>query len=279
MKEVVMQGSNTEEATDQALAMMGANRDEVQVEPLQTGSKGFLGIGKRPAEVRVCLRPEERVRAKVFLRNILRFMDIDSEITANEEEGTLVVSLNENAGPLIGSRGQTLDSLQYLLARFINEDGEDHCKVIIDIDNYRDKRQDDLRTMAEQLAQEAAKSKKDQRTDLLSSAERRIIHMTLKEHPEVTTFSIGEGPRKRVVIASKDKNAERQSSGEGGGRSGGRRQGGGGGAKRSGPQNKGASSKGKSGSRGRRGGRRRGGSGGGGGNNNASGGGNRAQGQ
>lgn len=278
MKEIIIEGPSIDKATDLALEKLGAGREEVAVEPLAAGSSGFLGLfGKTPAKVRVSLRDDEKILAAVFIRNLLRMMNIQSEMKVTAEDDELIVSLDENASPLIGSRGQTLDSLQYLTARFLSndKDKDDVSKVVIDIDNYREKRLEDLKEMALKTAAEVAESKQDQRTEPLSAQERRIVHMTLKENPDVTTFSIGEGSRKRVVIATTDPEAQRKRREErdrdrdrkDGGRSRGGRNGdkGGGGGRsrggRSGDKGGGGGGGSRGGGRGRRGGKSGGGRG------------------
>ncbi len=228
MKEIIATGKTIDEATENGLSQMKAAREEVEVEPLQTGSKGFLGIGRKPAEVRITLRPDDRIRTTVFMKNILDFMKIETEMKIQEDEENIEIVLGEEAAPLIGHRGQTLDSLQYLVARYLNEDRDEWTKVVIDIDNYRDRREENLRGMAERMAEQVARNKRDLRTEPLTAPERRIIHMTLKENRAVSTFSIGEGTRKRVVIATTDRNADSRRRGSGGGRRGGRSGGGGG---------------------------------------------------
>ena len=183
--------------------MMGAKREEVEIEPLQAGSKGFLGlIGKKPATVRATLRADDRIRTLVFIRNILAKMDIKSALDVKEDGDTITIVLDETASTLIGHRGQTLDALQYLIARYLNDEKDDWRKVVVDIDNYRDRREDNLRGLAERLANQAIRSQRNIKTEPLTAPERRIIHMTLKENSEVTTFSVGSGARKRVVIAT-----------------------------------------------------------------------------
>ncbi len=268
MKEITCQGNTIDAATDEALKQLGAARDEVAVEPVSAGSSGFLGLfGRKPAQVRVSLRPDEKIQALVFMRNILRMMNIETEMDVKKEDGEIVITLGESASSLIGSRGQTLDSLQYLVSRFLSgdKDRDDFSKVVIDIDNYRDKREDDLKDMAVRMAEQVAKNKRDMRTDPLTAPERRIVHMTLKENPDVTTFSIGDGSRKRIVIATTDKDAQRARKSEGrsddrrgGGRSGERSGGGRSGGNRGGgrPNNNGGASGGE-----RKGGGRSGGPG------------------
>jgi len=207
MKEAVGEGNTLEEATQNALQQLMAKREEVEINPMSAGSKGFLGFGRKKAVVKASLRPDDRIRASVFMRNILQRMKIDSPIDVREEGENLFIALGENASSLIGHHGQTLDSLQYLVARYLNEDKEDWRKVVIDIDNYREKREDNLRAMALRWGEQVARTKQDYRTDPLSPPERRIIHLALKENAEVTTFSIGNGTHKRVVIASMDRSS------------------------------------------------------------------------
>lgn len=229
MKEVIGVGSNLDDATQKALVELGAKREEVEIEPLHAGSSGFLGIfGKKPAKVRAMLREDDRIRTIIFLRNILQRMGIESNVQVQEDEQTITVILDGAASALIGHRGQTLDSLQYLIARYLNDEKEDWRKVVVDIDNYRDRREDNLKGLAQRLASQAIRNRRNIKTEPLSAPERRIIHMALKENSEVTTYSIGSGNRKRVVITSNTRsdNRRRPSGGErppqtggGGGRS------------------------------------------------------------
>ncbi len=222
MKEAIGTGKTMEEAVQAALQQLTAEREEVEIDPLEMGKKGFLGIGKRLAQVRAKLREDDRIRAIVFLRNILSHMKIETEMDIQESGPSLIVTLGEEASPLIGHRGQTLDALQYLLARFLNEDKEEWRKVVIDIDNYRNRREDDLRELAARLADQVKRTKRDIKTEPLTAPERRIIHLTLKENSGITTFSIGDGARKRVVIALADRqsSSRRRSPRRGGGSGG-----------------------------------------------------------
>jgi len=243
MKEAVGNGYSLDAATQDALNQLCAQREEVEIEPLHTGSKGFLGFGRKPAQVRARLRPDDRIRATVFLRSILTHLNIETSMQVLEEGELMTIKLGEEASPLIGHRGQTLESLQYLVARYLNEDKEEWRKVEIDINNYRNRREDNLRQMAERMAEQVIRTKREIRTEPLPAPERRIIHLALKENPAVTTFSIGNGVRRRVVITSTDKPAQpphrhthspRRDGGRGRGGSGGGRNGGSGGGRRGG---------------------------------------------
>ncbi len=205
MKAAIGIGASLDDATQDALNQLYATRDEVEIQPIDAGSKGFLGFGRKKAKVEAILRPDEKIRATVFMRTILTHMKIDTKLEVTENGESINITLGEEASPLIGHHGQTLDAMQYLIARYLNEDKDEWRKVSIDIDNYRDRREDNLRNLATRLAEQALRTKRNIRTEPLSAPERRIIHLALKENNAVTTFSIGNGDRKRVVIASTSK--------------------------------------------------------------------------
>jgi spoIIIJ-associated protein len=221
MKEIIGTGKTIDDATEDALRQLGANREEIELEPLHPGTKGFLGMGRKMAQVRATIRDDEKIQATILVRNILNHMNLTSEIDVKEIDGELHIILDDGASTLIGHRGQTLDALQYYIARYLNDEKEDWSKVVVDIDNYREKREEELRTMAVSMAEKVIKSKRDQKTEPLTAPERRIIHMVLKENTGVATFSIGNGNRKRVVIAIPKKGGDRRRRG-GGGRGGSR---------------------------------------------------------
>ncbi len=204
-------GKTIEDAISNGLEVLGAERDEVEVEPLETGRSGFLGLfGRRDAKVRISVRPDDKVSARVLIRNIIKRLGLALEPVVEEENSSLVVKLGEEASMLIGHHGQTLDALQYLASRIINSERDKWKKVIIDIDNYRDRREDNLHSLAQRLADQALKEGRDQRTDPLSAQDRRIIHMTLRDHPKVTTFSVGDGAYRRVIVSLREGVPERR---------------------------------------------------------------------
>ena len=262
MEETIGTGKNIEEAIENGLRSLGAERDEVEVEPLDTGRRGFLGLfGRRNARVRVLIRQDDRIRVRVLMRNILRHLGVETTPDVQEDDGEILVSLGNEASVLVGQHGQTLDSLQYLASRIINNDREKWKKIVIDVNNYRDKREENLHSLSEQLANQAIAEGRDQRTDPLSAPERRIIHMALRDHPKVTTFSVGEGSYRRVIVALREGIAERRERParesrppresqrgrdrrEGGAGNGGSGQGGGGGRGRSGGRGRGGGGQG-----------------------------------
>ena len=227
MRDAIGTGKSIEDAIEQGLIQIGAERDEVEVVPLETGRRGFLGLfGRRDARVKVSVRADDRIQTRVLMRNLLKRLGLDVRLDVEEAGDEIVVKLGEDASMLIGHHGQTLDALQYLTSRIVNNDREKWKKIIIDIDNYRNKREENLHGLSEDLAKKAIEEGRDQRTEPLSAPERRIVHMTLRDHPKVTTFSVGEGNYRRVIIALREGVPERRDRGQRNQRSRGNRRGG-----------------------------------------------------
>ncbi len=238
MLEITVTGKTIETAIEEGLELLGAAREEVEVEPLETGRAGFLGLfGRRDARVKMSVRSDDKIGARVLIRNILKRLGLDLEPVVDESDNNLLVRLSEDASMLIGHHGQTLDALQYLASRIINSEREKWKKVTIDIDNYRNRREENLHSLAQRLAEQAIQEGRDQRTEPLSAQDRRIIHMTLRDHPKVTTFSVGDGGYRRVIVSLREGVPERrersrsQRSRGGRGRGGSRNAGGGGGSR------------------------------------------------
>lgn len=196
-----------DEAVNQALAELGASKDEVDIEIIEE-TKGLFGIlGSKEVKVRVTLREREEVtRAKEFIKNVTEKlgMNIEQEASYNEEDKLLKIELKgEGLGLLIGRRGETLDSIQYLTNIFVNKKSEDYVKVTIDAENYRARREEALVSLAKRTASKAVKYRKNMIIEPKNPYERRIIHEALQDYPEVTTYSVGEDPNRKVIVAYK----------------------------------------------------------------------------
>ena len=213
---------NKQDAIELALKELNASREDVEIEVLDEGSKGFLGIGARDARVRVTLiKSEEPVNetyvqekeslgdpaddAKKFLSDIFNAMDLDVAIDAKMEEQSVSIDLSgENMGIVIGKRGDTLDSLQYLTSLVVNQRSDDYIKVSIDTENYREKRAEALLALSTRLADKVTKTGKKFTLEPMNPYERRIIHSNLQDSETVTTYSVGSEPYRKVVIAPKN---------------------------------------------------------------------------
>lgn len=206
MKSIEIEGKTVEEALNKALLELNTDKNMVNVDVLEQGSKGLFNvIGVKPAKVRVSLKYDYIEEAYNFLANILKAMKIEAEISIEEVDDTLHINLSgRNMGLLIGYRGETLDSIQYLVSLVVNKMHElPHKRVILDTENYRSKREETLKGVAIKTANRVIKTKKSFKLEPMNPYERRIIHSALQANAFVVTHSEGEEPFRRVVIELK----------------------------------------------------------------------------
>ena len=198
-------GKTIEDAIADALKILNAKQDEVDINIIDPGAKGFLGlIGSKPARVSVSrkLGPVETVEK--FLDEVTKAMGIAVQVDINRKEKHLYVNLiGKNMGILIGKRGQTLDSLQYLTNLVVNRCGIPEFSVILDTENYRKRRRETLEGLAISLARKVKSTKKNVVLEPMSRYERHIIHTVLQRDPHIRTYSDGNEPYRNVVIAPK----------------------------------------------------------------------------
>lgn len=203
MKILEITGKSVDEALKNALAELNVTEDKVEVEVLDEGNKGlFKIIGVKPAKIRVKVKRDYIYEAKNFLREVLDSMGIKAEIRIKEEDDLITINLiGPNMGLIIGYRGETLDALQYLVSLVVNKGHEtEYKRVILDTENYRFKRQETLKKLAEKTAYKVKKNGRSFKLEPMNPYERRIIHSALQGNPYVYTFSEGEEPHRRVVI-------------------------------------------------------------------------------
>lgn len=195
-------GKTVQEAISLALAELKTDQSNVEIQVLEEGAKGLFGIGSKAAKIRVILKEVASGDiAKEFLMNVLSKMNIEAEFEIQEDEEALFIKiLGKDIGIIIGRRGETLDSLQYLTSLVVNKNREFYKRVTIDIENYRQKREDTLVKLSERLAERVIKYKKSVTLEPMNPYERRIIHSTLQNNKYVETFSVGEEPNRKVVI-------------------------------------------------------------------------------
>jgi len=201
---VVQLGNTVEDATAEALKKLNATADMVNITVLEEGSKGFLGIGARPAKVSVELKPSPAESVKNFLREVTLAMGLTVEIEANQKDKHLYVNLTgENMGILIGKRGQTLDALQYITNLAVGRHGESQLSVVIDTENYRRRRRDTLEGLARTISRKVRDKRQNVKLEPMTRFERHVIHTILQNDKHVKTFSEGNEPYRHVVIAPK----------------------------------------------------------------------------
>ncbi|OPJ59921.1 RNA-binding cell elongation regulator Jag/EloR [Clostridium chromiireducens] len=207
MKSIEVEGKTVEEALNKALIELNTNENMVNVEVLHHGSKGLFNvIGVKPARIRVSKKYYYIEEARNFIANILNCMEIEAKIDIKEENDTLIINLSgEKMGVIIGYRGETLDSIQYLVSLVVNKVHElPHKKVILDTENYRSKREETLRGVATKTAYKVKKTRKVFKLEPMNPYERRIIHSALQEDTFVNTYSEGDEPFRRVVVELKN---------------------------------------------------------------------------
>ena len=208
MDMITVTAKNVEEAIMQASMQLGVSSDRLQYEVVEKGSAGILGglIGAKPAVIRAKKIETIDEKAADFLHDVFGAMGIsvDVESKLNEEEKELDINLSgDEMGILIGKRGQTLDSLQYLVSLVVNKESEDYLRVKLDTENYRERRKETLETLAKNIAYKVKRTRRSLSLEPMNPYERRIIHSALQNDKYVFTRSEGEEPFRHVVIALK----------------------------------------------------------------------------
>lgn len=203
MEYVETEGKTIDEALQKALEELKTEKDYVNIEVIEQGSKGLFNvIGVKPAKIRVSLKYDYINAVKNFLTDVFKTMNIKSDVSITEKDDILNIVLSgENMGIIIGYRGETLDSLQYLVSIVANKCHDiPHKKVILDTENYRSKREGTLKNLAIKTAEKVLKFKKSIKLEPMNPYERRIIHSALSDNESVYTYSQGNDPYRRVVI-------------------------------------------------------------------------------
>jgi spoIIIJ-associated protein len=204
MKSIEKSGRTVDEAVAAALEEMGVPSDRVKVDVLEEGKGGFLGIGAKPAVVRVSLRESRKQRVEQFLSDVCAAMEVDVNVSVKEDGEYLHADINGNeAGILIGHHGQTLDAMQYLLNLVASKVEDEGQRVVLDVEGYRKRREETLVRLATRLAERVRRNGEPMVLEPMSAHERRVIHLALQEDPYVVTGSEGEDPFRRVVIQPK----------------------------------------------------------------------------
>ena len=194
------------DAITEACKALGVTSEKLDYVVVEEGSAGFLGIGAKNAVINAKVKSSVTDRAKIFLNDVFAAMNMTVVIEAeyNENEKELSVDLSgDDMGVLIGKRGQTLDSLQYLVSLIVNKESTDYIRVKVDTENYRKRRQDTLEYLAKNIAFKVTRTKSTVSLEPMNPYERRIIHSALQNDKFVTTHSEGEEPFRHVVVTMK----------------------------------------------------------------------------
>ena len=220
IKSLEIRTKTEEEATKKAIEQLNVNKDDIEnikVEVIEEPNKGFLGfIGAKDGLYKITVTEKveiieevEPVKeidiAKEFIETMLHNAKINADVRATQENNLIKIDIKgKEATTLIGRRGQTLDAVQFLTSLALNKINKDsHSRVLVDIENYREKREQSLIRYANKVAREVAKTKKTKKLDYMNPYERRIIHSALQNDKYVITYSEGEEPHRRLVIEYK----------------------------------------------------------------------------
>lgn len=209
MEFIEVSAKTVNDAITEACQKLGVTSDKLEYEVLEEGSTGFLGIGAKPAIIKAAVKVEElsvEDKAKNFLKDVFEAMNLTVVVNVkyDEIEKNMDIDLSgDEMGVLIGKRGQTLDSLQYLVSLVVNKDENDYIRVKVDTENYRQRRKDTLENLAKNIAYKVKRTRRSVSLEPMNPYERRIIHSALQNDKYVTTHSEGDEPFRKVVVTLK----------------------------------------------------------------------------
>lgn len=195
-----------DDAIIEACTSLVITRDKLEYEVIEEGSNGFLGLGSKPAVIKARAKSTIDDKAKDFLKDVFNAMQMEVAIDVKYDEfdKTMNIDLSgDDMGVLIGKRGQTLDSLQYLANLVVNKGSEDKIHVKVDTEDYRRRRRETLENLAKNMASKVKRTRRAVTLEPMNPYERRIIHSTLQNDRFVVTHSEGEEPYRKVVICLK----------------------------------------------------------------------------
>ena len=194
------------DAITEACKALGVTSDKLDYKVVEEGSNGFLGIGAKDAQIEAAVKNSVSDVASDFLKDVFAAMNIIVvvDVKYNAENNEINIDLSgDDMGVLIGKRGQTLDSLQYLVSLVVNKGNEDYIRVKVDTENYRERRKSTLENLAKNMAYKVKRTRRPLHLEPMNPYERRIIHSALQNDKFVTTHSEGEEPYRHVVITLK----------------------------------------------------------------------------
>ncbi len=206
MEYIEVSAKTVSDAITEACQKLSVTSDKLVYEVIEEGSNGFLGIGAKPAVIKATVKCSIEDNVKSFLKDVFEAMNMTVvvDVKFNEEEKNMDIDLSgDEMGVLIGKRGQTLDSLQYLVSLVVNKETDDYIRVKVDTENYRQRRKDTLENLAKNIAYKVKRTKRTVSLEPMNPYERRIIHSALQNDKYVSTHSEGDEPFRRVVVTLK----------------------------------------------------------------------------
>ena len=206
MEFITVSAKTVNDAIIEACQKLLVSSDKLDYEVVEEGSSGFLGFNSKPAIIKARIKSSVEDIAVDFLGDVFEAMNMVVKVSAkyDEADSTLDIDLSgDEMGVLIGKRGQTLDSVQYLTSLVVNKGVENYIRVKVDTENYRQRRKDTLENLAKNISYKVKRSKRSISLEPMNPYERRIIHSALQDDKFVTTHSEGEEPFRRVVVTIK----------------------------------------------------------------------------
>lgn len=206
MEYIEISAKSVNDAITEACQKFVVTSDKLDYVVVDEGSTGFLGIGSKPAIIKARVKCSVADQAKDFLKEVFDAMNmiVVVDVKYDEVNNNLDIDLSgDEMGVLIGKRGQTLDSLQYLVSLVVNKDSENYIRVKVDTEDYRKRRKETLENLAKNIAYKVKRTKRSVSLEPMNPYERRIIHSALQNDKYVTTHSEGEEPFRRVVVTLK----------------------------------------------------------------------------
>ena len=204
MDYIQISGKTRSEAIEKAMEKFGVGEENLDIQVVDEGSRGFLGIGAKDYVINVkkIVNKEEIIRS--YLKKIYDCLDIRIDVRVEEEEDTVRVFVTgEGSSILIGRHGESLDGLQTIVNIYLTKETDEHKRLILDIEGYREKRETSLVAYAKKMAQKVMYSRRAIKLDPMNPYERRIVNFALQDNTKITSFSEGEEPNRRIVLALK----------------------------------------------------------------------------
>ena len=206
MEFIEVSAKTVNDAITEACQILTVTSDKLEYEVVEEGSSGFLGIGSKPAVIKARVKSSVEDTAKDFLKDVFEAMNLAVVVNVKYDEANNSMDIDlsgDEMGVLIGKRGQTLDSLQYLVSLVVNKDEEDYIRVKVDTENYRQRRKDTLENLAKNISFKVKRTGKAVTLEPMNPYERRVIHSALQNDKFVSTHSEGEEPFRHVVVTLK----------------------------------------------------------------------------
>lgn len=207
MDYIEVSAKTVDDAITEACQKLVVTSDKLEYEVVEEGSAGFLGIGSKPAVIKARVKSSVQDTAKDFLKNVFEAMDLTVVVNVeyDEVENSMNIELSgDEMGVLIGKRGQTLDSLQYLVSLVVNKDTENYIRVKVDTENYRKRRKETLENLAKNISYKVKRTRRPVSLEPMNPYERRVIHAALQNDKYVVTRSEGVEPYRHIVISPKN---------------------------------------------------------------------------